>query len=467
MMEIDSVSDYEYACETPITNQPLKKHDYIVYTRDDLIRKQQDEVWNVHEVLNVPVSVAGSLLRYMQWDKEKLYGPFFEDPDRLCKKAGVSLDSKTVIKAKSGENTTCSICYDDNNDSSSVALKCRHWFCRVCWKSYLHAKIEDGPSCLMSHCPFAKCNMKVDEALVQEFADPNDFKKYGKFLARSFVDDNPHIKWCPAPNCDRAVYCPDLTQSVVQCACGNKFCFKCGFEAHAPCACAQLKEWIKKEKDESETANWLAVNTKDCPKCNTAIEKNGGCNHMTCSKCRHEWCWVCRDDWAKHGSQTGGYYQCNRYSPSQNDERNKENARAALERYMHYYHRYANHDRSKRFESQLRLKADEKMHELQQINKFSSWIDVEYISQAVEQLIECRRTLKYTYVFAFYMKQGKEKELFEYLQEDLEKVTEKLSEILEAPTDKFDRDEIIRTTRSAERRLSNLLEGVENGLTTS
>jgi len=30
-----------------------------------------------------------------------------------------------------------------------------------------------------------------------------------------------------------------------------------------------------------------------CPRCQVCIEKNGGCNHMQCSKCKHDFCWMC------------------------------------------------------------------------------------------------------------------------------------------------------------------------------
>jgi len=57
---------------------------------------------------------------------------------------------------------------------------------------------------------------------------------------------------------------------------------------------------------------------------------------------------------------------------------------------------------------------------------------IELISEATENLIECRRVLKYTYVKAFFMKSGHEKQLFEFLQADLEIATEALSKLLEA-----------------------------------
>lgn len=85
----------------------------------------------------------------------------------------------------------------------------------------------------------------------------------------------------------------------------HRFCFKCGESMHWPVPCDKLKEWKKKmqeeigEVEEEETgANadelamkmWMKANTKSCPQCDVLIEKNDGCNHMTCvnPSCRYE-----------------------------------------------------------------------------------------------------------------------------------------------------------------------------------
>ncbi|KAL9651307.1 hypothetical protein ABK040_001259 [Willaertia magna] len=472
--EVENIDEVEILTPTSPTqfeDNPItaKEEEFITLDPDQLIKQQQELVGEVSTVCGVPVGACGILLRAYDWNKEKLWNDFFENKDKVIKKASINLNDFKIYQGTPGQKYECSVCYDEYDGTNMLAMACKHHFCRGCWGQHLVASITNGVSCLHASCLKQGCSVMITEALVKELVPEEYYKIYNKYLVRSFVDDNPRIKWCPAPDCGRAVFCPETTVEAVQCGgCGQKFCFKCGCEAHVPATCDELKAWKKKEQDESETAVWLTANTKDCPKCKRSIEKNGGCNHMTCSQCKYEFCWVCMDDWTAHGSNTGGYYKCNKYKPEELEKKTKENeretARAALEKYMHYFTRYANHDKSQRFEKQLREKTEEKMKELTQMNKYSSWVDVEYIQKAVNTLIECRGNLKYTYVYGYYLEEGQEKNLFEYLQEDLERVTEKLSEILEVtPVEQFNRDEIISTTRSAETRLKHLIEGVSGG----
>ena len=60
---------------------------------------------------------------------------------------------------------------------------------------------------------------------------------------------------------------------------------------------------------------WFITQSKQCPKCSAPIQKVDGCNHMKCAAkgCRHEFCWICLTPWSKHGSETGGFWRCNRF----------------------------------------------------------------------------------------------------------------------------------------------------------
>lgn len=462
----DMEEDEELQWMSTVTQQTVHREpSFVVMSADELLKQQQALLCEVQETLKIPVAIAGILMRAFKWNKERVITEYVEDHDNVCKKLGINTDNPIVFQmGVPGKRVTCNICYDDVDGSNIAALRCGHWYCRDCWQQYIHVKIEEGMSCLVATCPGRKCPTALDESVVKEFADPENYRKYANFMARSFVEDNPHIKWCPAPNCGRALRAANAHKTVVKCLCGCKFCFSCGNEAHDPSNCEQVKMWKSKEQNESETSNYLALNTKDCPQCRKTIDKDGGCNHMTCRSCKYEFCWVCLGDWKEHGSQTGGYYSCNKYKPDDKKEQSKEKARRELEKYIHYYTRFANHENSRKFENVLRKKAEEKMAQLQAKNRYSSWLDVDYIQKGVEQLIECRSVLKYTYVFSYYLEEGPEKTLFEYLQQDLEKNTEALSGLLESK-EEVPRDDVANTTRLAATRLKHLLDGVRNGLT--
>jgi ariadne-1 len=136
--------------------------------------------------------------------------------------------------------------------------------------------------------------LTIDQGTICKIVDQDVKDRYHKLLMRTFVEDSNYLKWCPAPNCEFAVECKvsafNLKEIVptVTCKCGHAFCFGCLLNDHQPCICPLVKLWLRKCADDSETSNWISANTKECSKCGSSIEKNGGCNHMSCKKCKHE-----------------------------------------------------------------------------------------------------------------------------------------------------------------------------------
>ncbi|KAF8778156.1 E3 ubiquitin-protein ligase ariadne-1 like protein [Argiope bruennichi] len=69
------------------------------------------------------------------------------------------------------------------------------------------------------------------------------------------------------------------------------------------------------------------------------------------------------------------------------------------------------------------------MEDMQHIN--ISWNETQFLKKAVRILCECRQTLMYTYVFAYYLTKTNDSAIFEANQHDLQNAVEKLSEYLE------------------------------------
>ena len=54
-----------------------------------------------------------------------------------------------------------------------------------------------------------------------------------------------------------------------------------------------------------------------------------------------------------------------------------------------------------------------------QITSALTWIEVQFMKKAVEEVDKCRTTLKWTYAMAYYLAKGNEKDLFEDNQRSL------------------------------------------------
>jgi len=477
--------------------------DFACLSPEQIIHEQNRQIKEVAEIMNVSEATAGHLLRHYRWKKEVLLTKYVDDPSSVWKETGLNPErrslqhsppSKTKRKQHKPQNRQhakqkpqqsqssrriqqmCLICSDVFQENSCTSLSCGHCFCNDCWRAYLTTKIHEGQVVKMT-CPAVKCTVFVPEDVVKKLVDPNTFDKYIRFVTKSFVENNAHVTWCPAPGCGNAITADMITGKIVRCSCGYRFCFACHREAHAPASCQQVKEWEQKCKDDSETSHWIGANTKDCPRCHVNVEKNGGCNHMTCRQCGYEWCWLCLHPWKGHND----YYTCNRFERKQKkieksklkgkknklqkEEEEREAKRQALERYLHYFERYLNHDTASKMEKQIKEKAYKKMEMLQSAE--STRAEVQFIEKGTNVLLECHNVLKYSYVYAYYLpEEGAAKELFNFLQQDLEKTIEQLNEVLEAPSTMLRKTEAVDLTKLALLKKENLIKGIENDLDT-
>jgi ariadne-1 len=339
--------------------------DYDILKSDTLQKQQLKECEHVSDVCGIPVEFARILLNVFKSNKERLLEKFMDSPEKVLKDAGLSSDAVLHDKARfigkpETPDYTCEICYmsaQDDPEMEILRLPCQHSYCLTCYRHYLTQKIKEEGEVRQILCAASNCKQVIDEKTIELTVDPETYERYRALSIKAFVDDSENLRWCTAAGCDNIVQCSvkksqlDVIVPSVTCSCGNQFCFGCSLPDHAPCVCFLVKLWLKKCADDSETSNWISAHTKECSKCHASIEKNGGCNHMTCKTCKFEFCWICLGPWSEHGNS---FYNCNRYDEkSSKDARDAQSkSRAQLERYLHYFNRYANHEQSAKLASE-------------------------------------------------------------------------------------------------------------------
>ncbi|XP_065829261.1 E3 ubiquitin-protein ligase arih1-like [Oscarella lobularis] len=432
----DDEDELDLVESTPMASQQSHEKaddfDFDCLTPETIAKTMIESIEEVNNIFQIPATAARQLLVFFNWDKERLLERYFSgDQDKLFAQAHIVNPHKKRHIPTLPSTATCQICFGGVEPKDFTGVECGHQFCRDCWEMYLTVKISDEGMCQDISCPAHECRILVDEVTVyQLLKDPVVIKKYQYLLAGCYIEANRLMKFCPGPGCQNAVRVTYNESRQVRCLCNHSFCFGCLDLAHEPVKCHYLKKWKKKCDNESETSNWLSANTKECPKCHAAIEKGGGCNHMVCRNrsCKFEFCWVCQGPWQPHGSS---WYNCNRYDEKDaKAARNSQaTSRASLDRYLFYYNRYANHLRSAKLEKKLNDSIKKKMDELQR--RGMTWIEVQFLTKAVDVLCMSRETLMYTYVFAFYLKKNNQSVIFEENQKDVEMATETLSGYLE------------------------------------
>ncbi|XP_072364800.1 ankyrin repeat and IBR domain-containing protein 1-like [Scyliorhinus torazame] len=511
-----------------------RKEPYEGLRPQDLRRLKDMLIVETADMLQAPLFTAEALLRAHDWDREKLLEAWMVNPEDCCQRSGILMPIPppsgynawdTLPSPRTPRTTRSSVTSPDDISLSPtdedvlvcgiclcnisvfedpVDVPCGHEFCRGCWEGFLNIKIQEGEAHNII-CPAFDCFQLVPVDIIENLVSREMDKRYLQFDIKAFVENNPVIRWCPTPGCERAVRLtcqrlgstmdqlsfPLLSAPAVDCGKGHLFCWECLGEAHEPCDCQTWKNWLQKitEMKPEELAGvneafedaanclWLLSNSKPCANCKSPIQKNEGCNHMQCAKCKYDFCWICLEEWKKHSSSTGGYYRCTRYEVIQQvEEQSKEMTAEAekkhkkfqeLDRFMHYYTRFKNHEHSYKLEQRLLKTAKEKMEQLSRALKGveGGSPDTTFIEEAVLELLKTRRILKCSYPYGFFLEpKSTKKEIFELMQTDLEMVTEDLAQKVNRPYLRTPRHKIIRAACLVQQKRQEFLASVARGV---
>ncbi|KAL8582056.1 putative E3 ubiquitin-protein ligase ariadne-2 [Nucella lapillus] len=413
-------------------DKPKKSDDpeyfeYTILQTEDAERLLNEEVEALCSALKVAPSLAKMLLHVGGWQGDVLIEKYQQDQEKLLVESNITCaKDKKETEGLTGSQPVCPVCAESYPRDKFIGLACGHLFCPSCWEMHFRFQIEEGIT-MGIECMGQKCKVLVPEDFLYTVLTDSKLRdRFSKLCFMDLIKGHPKLRFCPGANCAVIIHAKEPRAKKVECSvCKSVHCFRCGIEYHAPTDCDVIKKWLTKCADDSETANYISVHTKDCPKCHVCIEKNGGCNHMQCSKCKFDFCWMCLGDWKSHGSE---YYECSRYKENPNiaNESVVVQAREALKKYLFYFERWENHAKSLQLEEQTLQKITLRINNKVMENE-GTWIDWQYLQSAAALLKKCRYTLQYTYPYAYYMDKGGRKQLFEYQQAQLEAEVENLS----------------------------------------
>ena len=191
----------------------------------------------------------------------------------------------------------CIVCLDDWRHCQNRPC-CAQPVCHKCMGQIIRLSINDGVAHM--ECPNPDCAKALTrDEVIQLIGRDIDLKnKYDRFLVDAENDGSK--KTCPRCCLITEHKLPRrfrLREEDVKLRCAScdlEWCFKCHAPWHAGLTCKTFKkgdrqfhDWTKGTRVEGD------ANCRQCPTCRVYIQRNQGCDHMTCSRCASEFCYKC------------------------------------------------------------------------------------------------------------------------------------------------------------------------------
>ena len=205
----------------------------------------------------------------------------------------------------------CIVCMTEKSAEEFLDINnvsCKHverTICNAC--IYENTKVLVENSMFSSEevtCPEPNCNeilsfQTIRLILVIIGKNKELFERYDQDITYHHLLQRSDFIWC-AYGCGSGQlhdFSAGLNSRVTCIKCNRCTCFKHRVVWHTNMTCDQY-DLIENQSTETDAnRKWLELCAKQCPHCRSYIQKNEGCDHMTCRYCRHEFCWLCLVDY--------------------------------------------------------------------------------------------------------------------------------------------------------------------------
>ncbi|XP_018601528.1 E3 ubiquitin-protein ligase RNF14-like isoform X2 [Scleropages formosus] len=233
---------------------------------------------------------------------------------------------------------SCGVCFSEKLGSDCMCFRdCDHVYCRACLAEFIALRIRDGQVRDLQ-CPHHKCSATVTPSQVKQLLSEELFLRYDRLLLQSSLDKMTDITYCPRQTCAAPVLLEHEGKVALCPVCAYAFCPLCRRGYHGTSGCrsnipqiegtedgayvqtpqkgeglqALWEDYATGSKERKKVLEkrygkgifemtisdhlssvWIGENSKDCPVCKAHIQKNYGCNRMTCISCSSTFCWNC------------------------------------------------------------------------------------------------------------------------------------------------------------------------------
>ncbi|KNZ74599.1 putative E3 ubiquitin-protein ligase [Termitomyces sp. J132] len=221
-------------------------------------------------------SVQSSLPKVISAEQEQLDRITDSLIEQVCNATRLSAPNQDNAPddVESPKSFECGVCMDSYSENRIIRIPgCRHVLCKECVQGTVKADLKSNKFPI--HCP--TCTAARDSA------------------KKSTIDEELTAKgcgWCKeSAFIDREVYRLE-DQILCPAGCGQKWCKRCQQRIESS-GLSHSCDGSSELRMLSEREGW-----KNCPGCNTLIEKTEGCDHMTCRTpaCNTHFCYVCGEE---------------------------------------------------------------------------------------------------------------------------------------------------------------------------